>query len=44
MTQSLPAQLVLGIDVELIDTLLAEQPIPDIGQLKNANRIDNGPA
>lgn len=27
----------------LVDTLLAEQAIPDISQLKNTNRIDNGP-
>jgi predicted porin len=27
----------------LVDTLLAEQPIPDISQLKNTNRIDDGP-
>jgi len=27
----------------LVDTLLAEQPIPDIGQLKNTGRIDDGP-
>jgi predicted porin len=27
----------------LVDTLLAEQPIPDIGQLKDTDRIDDGP-
>ena len=27
----------------LMDTLLAEQPIPDISRLKNTNRIDDGP-
>ncbi|MGF6609347.1 putative porin [Paraburkholderia sp. WSM4175] len=27
----------------LVDTLLAEQPIPDINQLKNTDRIDDGP-
>lgn len=27
----------------VVDTLLAEQPIPDISQLKNTNRIDDGP-
>ncbi|HEM8494636.1 porin [Burkholderia multivorans] len=27
----------------LVETLLAEQPIPAIGQLKNRNRIDDGP-
>jgi predicted porin len=27
----------------LVDVLLAEQPISDIGQLKNTNRIDDGP-
>ncbi|SAL54001.1 porin [Caballeronia udeis] len=27
----------------LVDALLAEQPIPDIGQLKNTDRIDDGP-
>lgn len=27
----------------LVDTLLAEQPIPDISQLKNTDRIDDGP-
>ena len=27
----------------LVDTLLAEQPIPDISQLKNTGRIDDGP-
>ena len=27
----------------LVDTLLAEQPIPNISRLKNTNRIDTGP-
>lgn len=27
----------------LVDSLLAEQPIPDISQLKNTHRIDDGP-
>src|SRR5579864_246021 len=27
----------------LVDTLLAEQPIPDISRLKSTNRIDDGP-
>ncbi|RQZ27148.1 porin [Burkholderia sp. Bp9090] len=27
----------------LVDTLLAERPIPDISRLKNTNRIDEGP-
>ncbi|HKR39754.1 MAG TPA: hypothetical protein VJU59_08750 [Paraburkholderia sp.] len=27
----------------LVDTLLAEQPIPDVSQMKNTNRTDDGP-
>ncbi|WP_375542607.1 porin [Paraburkholderia sp. CNPSo 3272] len=27
----------------LVDTLLAEQPVPDVGQMENTNRTDDGP-
>jgi predicted porin len=42
------AKLYLGYmhsrdNTSLVDTLLAEQPIPDIGQLKNTGRTDDGP-